>query len=81
MEEWLNGRTDCCLKMWWKDVGKKKGRMEKSGVTYDSLRLSLAQGLVKSGFTENISAMVPSTLWEMNNAVEPDTFPHQQQQQ
>lgn len=44
MEEWLNGRTDCRLKMWWKDVGRKKGRMERSGVrnrgTYDGLRLS-----------------------------------------
>lgn len=24
MEEWLNGSTDCRLKMWWKDVGRKR---------------------------------------------------------
>lgn len=25
MEEWLNGRMDCRLKMWWKDGGGKNG--------------------------------------------------------
>lgn len=42
MEEWLNGRTDCRLKMWWKNGGKKngtsgKGWCEKRGGTYDCL--------------------------------------------
>lgn len=40
MEEWLNGKKDCCLKMRWKD-GAKRG-MERvyvrNGRRYDCLR-------------------------------------------